>query len=301
MDPSISRVASLNVDNVDLSASVSWLHKFSPTLKSLYVYPTLSLGSPFFGLIHSSPLLEDLTIVGYDPFGNDDGVLHGPRIVGPSTSPPLAGSLDLEISAGVGYAARRLLDLPTGLHFRNLTLTRFHTGDVRWIAELVERCSDTLEYLDITCRLPSTYVFILRHDYTYVLFPVESEPVPIDLSKATKLKGAVFRLDSEGIEWVTLALRTVTPEHRALRQISIYVPHWFPFLSLGVNIRPVLREENSKRWSDLDHLLFQFWESHSIRPRVGCKGLGEKGQNLVHFIGFLFPKTMQRGIIDLDY
>jgi len=53
-----------------------------------------------------------------------------------------------------GNTTRRLLDLLNGLHFRKLHLLRLHVEDLRWIVELVARCSDTLECLDAMCHPP---------------------------------------------------------------------------------------------------------------------------------------------------
>ena len=96
-------------------------------------------------LICSFPLLEDLTLVclGHE----DDGWST------PSTSPKLTGFLDLRCFGEIRPTARRLLDLPDGLHFAKITV-ECYTEDVNSIMDLVSRCSDTLESLSISYYTP---------------------------------------------------------------------------------------------------------------------------------------------------
>jgi len=100
----------------------------------------------------------------------------------------------------------------------------------------------------------------------------------------------------QSIEWITMALKTITPEHQDLRRISIYLaPH---MTCIGPDAKRSLGEATSRRWSDLDHLLVQFWESRSIRPRVGCERQGENRQNTEYRFGCLLPEITKRGIVD---
>ena len=68
---------------------------------------------------------------------------------------------------------------------------------------------------------------------------------------------------------------------------------------VGTNIRQTVGEATARQWLDLDHLLVEFWELCSIRPRVECVTLGKKQQNAEYCIRFLLPEMMERGIIDL--
>jgi len=122
---------------------------FSSTLKSLHICPILLPFPHVFNLIFSFPLLEDLSLKGRDDSWYDDDP-HGPQAAIPSTSPAFTGTLEFHILGGAGNAARQLLDLPNGLHFRNLALSWGRVEDLWWITELVVRCSHTLETLDIT-------------------------------------------------------------------------------------------------------------------------------------------------------
>ena len=299
-----SGVASLGVDDgqryIDAAeVSLAPLHGFSPTLKSLRVCLIRFQQPQIFDLVHSFPLLENLSLAGRNrgPVG-DDGDPHGLRTVVPSTSLSFTGSLDLKMRGGVWSAARPLLDLSNGLHFQKFTVLWDCKEDLRWIMGLVVTCSHTLELLDITHAFYRTSVGICTHTNGLILFLVGSGTASLNLSKATKLREALFRPESKSVEWITMALQTITPEHRDLRRISIYVPVHLTFSSVGANIGQYLGGVPSKWWSDLDHLLVRFWESCSIRPRVGCARQGEEGQNTEYCIGCLLPEATKRRIVD---
>jgi len=95
--------------------SLAPFRRFSPTLKSLLIFPITLPCPELFDLIRSSPLLEDLFLRCEDKSsGNDDGP-HGPQTAVHSTIPLLTGTLNLDIIGGMGNTARQLLDLPGGL------------------------------------------------------------------------------------------------------------------------------------------------------------------------------------------
>jgi hypothetical protein len=103
----------------------------------------------------------------------------------------------------------------------------------------------------------------------------------IDLSKATKLKDVVFCCGMRP-RWVTTTLRTITPDHRNLQQISLETPFTLFHSGHGpvdlvtfrhgpvdsATFRHRVGDAVGTEWPDLDHLLAQLWESHSIRPKV---------------------------------
>lgn len=68
---------------------------------------------------------------------------------------------------------------------------------------------------------------------------------------------------------------------------------------VGTNIRQTVGEATARQWLDLDHLLVELWESHSIRPKIGCVKLGEERQNVEYCVGCLLPEVTERGIIDV--
>jgi len=158
-----SSVDRLDVDNdlVHLDTSTFPLtpfHGFSSTLKSLRVGPLIFLSPQFFHLVRSSPLLEDLTVKGRDESSIFNNYPHQLPPDVPLTSPPLTGSLDLNIHGGMGNTVRRLLDLPNGLRFRKLKLSWNVKKDLQWIMVLVEGTSQTIELLHITCSLGGTSI-----------------------------------------------------------------------------------------------------------------------------------------------
>jgi hypothetical protein len=117
----------------------------------------------------------------------------------------------------------------------------------------------------------------------------------IDLSKATKLKDVVFRPEPRRVEWVITALQTITPEHRDLRQISIHLPYYLTLAVVLTNLRQTIGEAGFEKWLGLDHLLVQFWESRSIRPKI----ISMMNHGIGDHIGRLLPEITKRGVIDI--
>ena len=137
----------------DASPEVSFtpFQKISPTLKTLGVRAPFLLHGRVFDLIHSFPLLENITLIRDDDFGDSNPDSGGIQdVISPSTSPVLTGSLELSLQGGIAEIIHRLLDLPNGLHFRKLKLRWFEDENDRSVPGLVMACSETLEYLDIT-------------------------------------------------------------------------------------------------------------------------------------------------------
>jgi len=104
----------------------------------------------------------------------------------------------------------------------------------------------------------------------------------------------VFRLRSLSVEWVTVILRTITPKHQDLRQISIYVPFNSTLTSAGADVKRAVGERIVGEWSDLDRLLVQLWESHSIPPKFMSKEPNEE-QGARDCILCLLPEITKRG------
>ena len=116
----------------------------------------------------------------------------------------------------------------------------------------------------------------------------------VDLSGATKLQEVAFRPSHNHIEWVTTALKTITPEHRSLRRISIVIR----FLSI-----PVCGYFNGgtcAQWGDLDRVLVQLWYSHSIRVKfVYFTGRLDVCNMVRKSIRDLLPEITKEGAIRL--
>lgn len=94
-----------------------------------------------------------------------------------------------------------------------------------------------------------------------------------------------------------------TPDYRTLKSrasiITIYVAHGLALFDVGHNIRRTLGGSFYRGWLDLDRLLVQFWESHSIRPRVESTTLEEREQGTKYCIRYLLPEITRREVIHL--
>ena len=96
-----------------------------------------------------------------------------------------------------------------------------------------------------------------------------------------------------------MALQTITPEHRDLPQISIYVPHYLACFSVDADVEQAIGGVNFGQWLDLDRLLVRLWESHSIRSKVIREVLKGEKRGMRDCIETLLPEAMKRGMIDL--
>ena len=106
----------------------------------------------------------------------------------------------------------------------------------------------------------------------------------------------MFRCGFLEIKWVTVALESAT-NLRDLKRILIHVS------ALLVNQDPAWNTRLQARtlWSDLDPLLIQLWESHSIRTMISYPPpeLEEEG-GAAGRAKYLLPESTGRGIVDLD-
>ncbi|KAF9645554.1 hypothetical protein BDM02DRAFT_495077 [Thelephora ganbajun] len=258
-------------------------HGFSPVLKSLRVASETFPCVQILNLACSFRFLEDLDLaqhmMGVGIIGRDRTVFQ------PSTSPVLTGTLRVYLPGRMGCVTRRLLNLPCGLHFRKLEFSCYRDDNLRWMRALVVGCSNTLECVDIECCV------------SIPLAQKDPWTASIDLSKAIKLKEVVFRSKTLHVNWLVLALQTITSEHRCLHHISIHV-HFRPFfIDDPVNVRQTVGEEIYRQWMDLDRILVRSWESYGIRPKVVYSEAG--GEKETTCIGSLLPEITERGIIEL--
>jgi len=223
-----SGVVRLEVDDQSVyidESEVSLLpfHGLSPVVKSLHLCFAVLPSSRIFNLVLSFPLLEDLVmVVRQGSIDDGDEFKAPPTIVHHSGPPMLTGPLQLYLKGGIEPVARRLLSLPGGIHFRMLTLMWFHERDPSLTMALVEKCSCTIETLDIVSNFRTSIRYRCTHNDRLCF---TGGPAAIDLLKAKSLKGAVFRTLPTNIEWVTTALRTITSEHQELRRIPIRELH----------------------------------------------------------------------------
>ena len=136
-----------------------------------------------------------------------------------------------------------------------------------------------------------------------LLFAGKPSSAVIDLSKATGLRGVTFLCGREGAEWVATMLRSVTSNHSDLRQITLFLPDMYFGPTLPRGVLDGLGEALLSPWLELDRVLAQLWESHSIRPTVfhyeprqPSGGFGGTSGSCVHEV---LPEITRRGTADL--
>lgn len=108
----------------------------------------------------------------------------------------------------------------------------------------------------------------------------------------------MFRLNSLHVQWVAMALGTITSEHRDLEQISIYIPPSLVPQGDPANIARTVGEEVYSQWVQLDRSFAKLWESHAIYVRVKYNASKEKGAAR-ECIENLLPGVAKKGIIEL--
>ena len=139
------------------SHSLAPLRGLSSAIKSLCLEYPQARASEVLDLMCSFPLLGDvaLLVLRFEDETSDWTT--------PSTLQRLTGSLALSgMVGGIGPITRRLLDLPGVLCFSKIALIWIDEADFKLAADLVSRCSGTLESLDVTEDLlgafPSSHV-----------------------------------------------------------------------------------------------------------------------------------------------
>ena len=109
-----------------------------------------------------------------------------------------------------------------------------------------------------------------------------------------------FEIGSPAVEWVTIALRTITPGHRDLRRISITADHFSTIITVrATNVPQNVEEQTRGQWAELDCLLVQFRELYSIPPRVVCYAMWENEGEVRDLMGRLLPETTGGGMANL--
>ena len=118
----------------------------------------------------------------------------------------------------------------------------------------------------------------------------------IDLSKATKLRSVVLRVQEHSVLWVTMALKTITSRHRDLREVTFYITIATnsAFVNKSDNARQIIGDQTYALWMDLDRLLVQLSELGAIRVRVRCWSSGGNKQMHKYFKSLL-PEVARGG------
>jgi len=159
-----SRVERLELGGRELHArgwevAFALFYGFSPAVKSIHMRWSSLPFSRFLYLILTFPLLEDVTMINCHDGPPTDGD-HSDWLSTADQSqnlPMFTGSLELLLRGGMGLIVDRLLSLPNGIHFRKLILSWFCEEDVSLTMALVEKCSPTLESLDVSCNSCGTF------------------------------------------------------------------------------------------------------------------------------------------------
>ena len=127
---------------------------------------------------------------------------------------------------GIQSITRRLLDLPNGINFMKIAVLWFSEEDVKSTMDLVSRCVDTLQSLDIASHrsgmsrsLPPIPGVADRHMLTH-----PNRSTPLKYQRST-LREAVFRCGGLWAEWTTRALHTA--ESKNLQRLSLDLPRYF--------------------------------------------------------------------------
>ena len=117
-----------------------------------------------------------------------------------------------------------------------------------------------------------------------------------DLSKATKLEFIEVSY-RHNPRWTATVLQAITRDHKNLRWISIYAPH---ILRDQDPVLAVLIQAGNMRLLELDRLLVQLSEEHSIRPRIRYLILPVMDrESAIGHMGRLLPEATTRGLVDL--
>jgi len=167
------------------------------------------------------------------------------------------------------------------------------------VTALVEECSRTLDLSPflVMKSLVRPFHICNRTNHSFP-FPVEQGSTSVDLSKAVRLKDVAFCVNSWGVDWITTALRTITPKHQDLRQISISTYfNAFTVKAIRANVRQTIGEHFFEQWLGLDRTFAQL--SRSIHLELRCYAMLSEEKDVSDCMGCLLPETRGRQTIDL--
>jgi len=110
----------------------------------------------------------------------------------------------------------------------------------------------------------------------------------------------VFRPKAPRVEWITLALQTLTHKHRNLRRITVDISYSSGQHPVDGSLRQALGEETVEQWLDLDRTLVHLWEPYPILVKVRWSRDRQK-KTLADYVWDLCPETMRRGLVSVDW
>lgn len=107
----------------------------------------------------------------------------------------------------------------------------------------------------------------------------------------------------DGPQWISATLRTLTSNHKHLRQISLDVANQLfdlrPDCANVIGLRGWIGETTYQEWLEVDSLLAHLWESHPIL-KVSFSGLFTVDKKSARCCAeSLLPDAAARGIVEL--
>ena len=273
-------VVRLDVDTNLLNdqwVSLAPLHGLSPVLKSFRL-TFASLPNPdIFDLVCSFPLLEDLTLIARSSRHDH------PAWNGPSTSPRFTGSFELRLREEIYPTVHQMLSLPNGLHFTSIAVSWCSGQDIKATMELVSKCPTTLESLCITNYFSGVFPPIPASRQNFYLQVENVHDLSIDLSRVTRLRGVELRCKRPNALWISQALRTI--KSKSIEQVSLDI-------SLEVFWGA------PRAWLDLDSLLVQLWDLHSLRIKITHESPGSSAYGREK-VERLLPQVIGRRVAEV--
>lgn len=96
-----------------------------------------------------------------------------------------------------------------------------------------------------------------------------------------------------------MALRTITPEHEDLHEVSIHFTSYTLSPIQGpFNLRQIIGGETYMKWMDLDRDLVQLCETHAVCVGVRCLSTMEQDE-VWEYVEGLLPGVTKGGMIRL--
>ena len=98
-----------------------------------------------------------------------------------------------------------------------------------------------------------------------------------------------------------MALGTIASEHQNFQQVSIHLPFFLGCFSPRVIELHFEEECTRRKWSDLDRLLVQLWESHAVRVEVKYPPpyRGNMPSRVKNWAEYLLPELVMRANVSL--
>ena len=110
--------------------------------------------------------------------------------------------------------------------------------------------------------------------------------------------------EEQNPQWAVAALRTITPDHKTLRRVSVQafdVLHSLDSDDLdSADVIHLVGEATCQALLELDHVLTRLWESHAIRPEIKYSvPFGVSEEKARSYMGVLLPELTKRGLVEL--